>query len=82
MIIKVKPLDFCENFMSTETFTLCFRRVRKCIAGSTGTLESVNRTLNQVHPILNKPLIITCFLHYIYAKTKGDIQHLCFWLLR
>ena len=23
MIIKVKPLVFCENFMSTETFTKC-----------------------------------------------------------
>ena len=24
MIIKVKTLVFCENFMSTETFTLSF----------------------------------------------------------
>ena len=23
MIIKVKTLVFCENFLSTETFTLC-----------------------------------------------------------
>ena len=39
MIIKVKRLSlvFCENFMSTETFTLCPRKQRGHVGGGGGS---------------------------------------------
>ena len=41
MIIKVKTLVFCENFMSTETFAYCETNTNKESVFGNKTLTSV-----------------------------------------
>ena len=73
MIIKVKTLVFCENFMSTETFTLCDYLIAflqpRCVGIHHSQITAMCFLMDVIidNNIKSNPAIMDTLLHAIVA---------------